>query len=104
LTVQIKINYQSSSFQVGGNGGESASGGGGRRHASSGSSPPRRSVQRQVLTRLLAGISTFLAGLLAIPFQGKILYMMLIGLVGIVGGIVLAIVLMGKRGKEFEPI
>ena len=56
----------------------------------------QRSVQRQALSRLLAGAACLLAGLLAFPFHGKLTYMLLVGLVGIVGGIVLAVVCMGK--------
>ena len=43
-----------------------------------------------------------LAGLLAFPFHGKLTYMLLVGLVGIVGGIVLAIVCMGKKETSFQ--
>ena len=54
-------------------------------------------MQRQLLSRLLAGAAALLAGLLAFPFHGKLTYMLLVGLVGIVGGIVLAVVCMGKK-------
>ena len=57
---------------------------------------PQRSVQRQVFSRLLAGAAALLAGLLAFPFHGKLTYMLLVGLVGLVGGIVLAVVCMGE--------
>ena len=64
-------------------------------------------MQRQLLSRLLAGAASLLAGLLAFPFHGKLTYMLLVGLVGIVGGIVLAVVCMGEKEigslKRFLP-
>ena len=66
----------------------------------SSSQPQPRSVQRQLLSRLLAGAAALLAGLLAFPFHGKLTYMLLVGLVGIVAGIVLAIVCMGEESAQ----
>ena len=65
-------------------------------HNSSNNADSKPNIQRSAATRFLAGLGTFLSGLLILAFKGRTVYTVMITSTGVLAGVIVAIIFLGK--------